>query len=107
MEPAPYTCSFGSVATASAAPARTPTAASATPIRAAAATTAARTPAATATTAFARWPRFVHNYASPHEVMPVQRLNGAPGIVVAIHFHEAESPRLTREAIPHQSDVRR
>jgi hypothetical protein len=37
----------------------------------------------------------------------IQRLDRASGIVIAIHFHEAEATRLTREAVAHQSDVRR
>jgi hypothetical protein len=37
----------------------------------------------------------------------VESLNRAAGIVVAIDFDESESARLTREAVPHQSDIRR
>jgi hypothetical protein len=37
----------------------------------------------------------------------IERLNGAAGIVVAIDFDEAKATRLTREAVAHQSDIRR
>jgi len=37
----------------------------------------------------------------------IERLNSAAGIVVIIHFDEAKAARLTREAVAHQSDIRR
>jgi hypothetical protein len=37
----------------------------------------------------------------------IESLNGAAGIVVAVHFDETESAGLTREAVAYQSDIRR
>jgi hypothetical protein len=100
---------------ASATPAAgTPTAATAT---ASATTIPAATPAASATAwastatsataAFAWRTRLVYDHAAAHEVVAIESLNRAAGIVVAIDFDESESARLTREAVAHQSDIRR
>jgi hypothetical protein len=37
----------------------------------------------------------------------IEGLNSAAGIVIVIHFDEAKSARLTREAVAHQSNIRR
>ncbi len=84
-------------------------AASATTVAAATSATTTWTPTAASTTAttFARRTRLVYDHASPHEVVAIESLNRAAGIVVAIDFDESESARLTREAVAHQSDIRR
>jgi hypothetical protein len=91
-------------------PAATATTASATTITAATSTASATAWASTATstaTTFTRRTRLVYDHAATHEVVTVESLNRAAGIVVAIDFDESESARLTREAVPHQSDIRR
>jgi len=52
-----------------------------------AATTA---PATTAAPAFSRWPGFVDDSISAHEIMAVQSLDGALGFLVAIDFDKSE-----------------
>jgi hypothetical protein len=104
-------------AAASAAPSAgtsTPTAATAAPTATASAVaaapaatpTAAAIPAATATTAaFTRRTSFVDDHVPAHEIVTVKCLNRAARIVVAVHFDEAESAWLTREAVAHQRNV--
>jgi hypothetical protein len=91
-----------SAATAGAAAAATPTPA----VSAAPSPTSASTATATSA-AFARRTRLVYDHASAHEVVAIESLNGAAGIVVAIDFNEAKPARLTRKAVAHQSDIRR
>jgi hypothetical protein len=94
--------------TASATTARAPTAAAAaTTVSAAPSPTSTSTAASTPATAFARRPRLVYDHAPAHEVVAIERLNGAAGIVITIHFDEAEPARLTRETVAHQSNIRR
>jgi hypothetical protein len=102
---------FQSLITASATTpaAGTPAAAtSATTVAAATSATAwPSTATSTTTAAFARRTGLVYDHASAHEVVAIESLNRAAGIVVAIYFDESESARLTREAVAHQSDIRR
>jgi len=90
--------------------AATATAAATTAIAAATAaatTTSTPTAASAATAAFSRRTGFVHDHVSSHKIVAIERLNGASCIIIAIHFDEAEATRLSREAIAHQSDIRR
>jgi hypothetical protein len=91
-------------------PASAATTASSTAIAAATSTASATAWASTTTSttaAFAWRTRLVYDHAATHEVVAIESLNRAAGIVVAIDFDESESARLTREAVPHQSDIRR
>jgi hypothetical protein len=90
-------------------PAAAAATASATTIAAAtaASTTAWASTATSTATTFAWRTRLVYDHAAAHEVVTVESLNRAAGIVVAIDFDESESARLTREAVPHESDIRR
>jgi hypothetical protein len=97
-----------SAPTASAAGAATAASATtATSVAAAPTTPTATTAASTSSAALTRRTRLVYDYAAAHEVLAVERLNGAAGIVVVIHFDEAKTARLTREAVAYQSDIRR
>jgi hypothetical protein len=73
----------------------------------AATATAAAIPAATtaATAAFTGRTSFVDDHVPAHEIVTVKCLNRAARIIVAVHFDEAESAWLTREAVAHQRNV--
>lgn len=90
----------------SAAGTSTTAAAPATTVAAATSSTTWTSTAATTATTFAWRTRLVYDHAATHEVVAIESLNRAAGIVVAIHFDESESARLTREAVAHQSDIR-
>jgi hypothetical protein len=55
-----------------------------------AATTAATSATTTAATLSLR-PRLIDNQVPPAEILPVQRVNCAIGIYVALHFHEGKT----------------
>lgn len=99
------------IATTAAASATTPASAAAgtaptstaSPTKAAAPATAPWT--AAASTAISRRTRFVDHNASPLELLPVQRLDGALGFFIILNFNKAEATRLAREAIANQHDA--
>ena len=78
-------------------PAAAAATASATTIAAAtaASTTAWASTATSTATTFAWRTRLVYDHAAAHEVVPVERLNSAAGVVITIHFDEAKPARLT------------
>jgi hypothetical protein len=86
--PPPATAALTTATTATAA-STTATAASAT------AAAASITTSASAPSAFARGTRLVDDNVAAHEVMAVEGLDRAAGIVVVIHFDEAKPTRLS------------
>ena len=97
------TAATTSATTPASASAGTTTTSTASPTKAAAPATAARTTAAS--TAISRRTRFVDHNASPLELLPVQRLDGALGFFIILNFNKAEATRLAREAIANQHDA--
>ena len=69
----------------------TATAAAAMATAAAAITTAACAAPTTAAAAFGLRPSFVDYQVPPAEILPVQRVDGAIRIFVALHFHEGKT----------------
>jgi hypothetical protein len=58
---------------------------------AAAVTTAAAAPSATTAAAFSLRPRFIDYQVPPAKILPVQRIDRAIGIFVALHFDECKT----------------
>jgi hypothetical protein len=73
---------------------------------AAAVTTAACAAPTTAAAAFGLRPSFVDYQVPPAEILPVQGIDGAIGIFIALHFDEGKTARLAREPITNQIDAR-
>jgi hypothetical protein len=100
----PAVSAITTVATISAASAATAmTTAPATAATMAAAPTAVTATAAsptTAATALGLRPRFIHHQVASAEILTVQRVHRAIGIVIIAQFNECESTRLARETIP-------
>ncbi len=99
---APTISAIAVPAASTAAPAAAPSATPAAPA------TSKATPAAptSATTTFTRRPCFVHDDIATHEIVAVQSLYGALGLVVAIDLDKSEPAWLTRETVAHQGDIR-
>jgi hypothetical protein len=104
--PPPATALASTASTTATAASTTATAASAT-ATAASITTAAASAASAAPSAFARGTRLVDDNVTAHEVMAVEGLDRAAGIVVVIHFDEAKPTRLSGKAVPDQRHIGR
>jgi hypothetical protein len=106
--PAVSAISTISAASTASAVATTPaaTAASVAAAPAAVTTTASATPTTTAATTLSLRPRFIHYQVPPAEILPVQRINGAIRIFVALHLHEGKTARLARKPVTNQIDTR-
>jgi hypothetical protein len=90
-------------------PSTTPTVpASPAPTTAAASVTTAASGASAAATsaALSLRPSFVDYQVPPAEILPVQRVDGAICVFVALHFDEGKTARLSREAVSNQIDAR-
>jgi hypothetical protein len=68
-------------------------------------TATAATAAATAGT-FCLRPCFVHHEVAPAEILTIQRIYRAICIVIAIHFDESETARLSRKTITDEIHAR-
>jgi hypothetical protein len=84
------------------APATTP---GASPASTASTESAPTATAASATPALSRWPRFVHYDVAAHEIVTIQSLDGALGLVVAIDLDKPEPAWLARKTVAHQGNV--
>src|SRR5208283_2378560 len=67
-------------------------------------TTAVATTPTAATGALRLRTRFVDDKVPAPEVLTIQARHGAVGIFIVGDFDEGETPRLSREAIPNQTD---
>jgi len=45
------------------------------------------------------WTSFIDDQVPPAEILAVQGVDGAVGILVALHFDEGKTARLAREAV--------
>jgi hypothetical protein len=72
---------------------------------AASVTTASGTSAAASSAALRLRPRFVDYQVPPAEILPVQRVDGAIRVFVALHFDEGKPARLAREPVTNQIDA--
>jgi hypothetical protein len=84
-------------------------AASAVPPAVPATSAAVATASAASTTppaALCLGPGFVHHQIASAEILTIQRINRAVRIFVIGHFHEGETTRLPRKAVPNQIDTR-
>jgi hypothetical protein len=54
-------------------------------------TTAASAPTAASAATLSLRPCFIHYQVPPAEILPVQRVDGAIRIFVALHFHEGKT----------------
>jgi hypothetical protein len=93
------TTAIAAAATTTAAPSSATTAATTTASAKSAATAAATSAASAGAAAIARRTRFVHNDATPFELLAVQRLNGALSFFIILNFDKAEAARLARETV--------
>jgi len=75
-------------------------------------TSTTTTPAAAITappasaTSFGLGPRLIHHQVSPAKILPVQSIDRAIRIFVAVNLHEGETARLARETVTNQIDPR-
>jgi hypothetical protein len=86
------------MATASTAAAGAPSATTTAAISAASA-------AATSARAFCLRPCFIHHQIASAEILTIQRIHRAIRILVAIHFDEGESTRLSRKPVTNEIDA--
>jgi hypothetical protein len=86
--------------------AATPAAAAAiaTPAATATSTTAIAAPPATAAGAFGLRTRFVNDQVPAPEILTIETRHGAIGVFIVGDLDEGETTRLSREAIPNQTD---
>jgi hypothetical protein len=68
-------------------------------------TTSTTTPPTTAASTLSLRPRLIDNQVPPAEILPVQRVDRAIGIFVALHFDEGEAARLARKTVTNQIDA--
>jgi hypothetical protein len=47
-------------------------------------------------------PCFVHYEVAPAKVLAIERVDGAIGVFIIVHFHEREAPRLPGEPVTNQ-----
>jgi hypothetical protein len=72
----------------------------------AAVTTAAGATPTTAAAALSLRPSFIHHQVPPAEILPVQGIDGAIRVFVALHFDEGKTAGLSRETVTNQIDAR-
>jgi hypothetical protein len=93
-------------ATASSAVSASATTASSMAAAAAAITTASSATSTAPAATLSLRPGFIDHEVPAAEILAVQRVDGAVGVFVTLHFHEGKAAGLSREAITNEIDTR-